>query len=150
MNISSICNPIQNIFSLFSNSPSVSGGMGAKGTGLMGAPDSSSVTTLGQLWNNLSTLRTSNPQQFATFAQKAANELKTAAANQPSGDTKGFLSKLSDVLQNAASHPGSPLQFPHQGSGQYIPRDHPVAEQMMQMLSRQSAAMLQTGPPTGL
>ncbi len=150
MNISSISNPIQSVFSLMSNSPSPSAGTGTKNIGLIGPPDSSSVTTLGQLWHNLSALRTSNPQKFAAFAQNAVAELKTAAANQPSGDTKNFLNKLSSVLQNAASDPSSPLQFPHQGNGQYIPKDHPAAEGMMQMLAQQSAAMLQTGPPVGL
>lgn len=150
MNILSITNPIQSVFSLLSKSPSVSAATRTASTGLGGPADTSSVTTLGQLWHNLSSLRTSNPQAFSTFAQNAATELKAAAANQPAGDTKDFLSKLGGVLQNAATNPGSPLQFPHSGNGQYIPKDHPVAEDMMQMLTQQSAAMLQTGPPVGL
>ncbi len=150
MNISSISNPIQSVLSLLSSSRAPSAGTAATNIGLGGPPDSSSVTTLGQLWHNLSALRTSNPQQFATFAQKAATELKAAAANQPTGDTKNFLNNLSGVLQNAATNPGSPLQFPNPGGGPYIPRDHPLADQAMRMLTQQSAAMLQTGPAVGL
>lgn len=107
-----------------------------------GSPDTSSVTTLGQLWHKLSDLRTQNPSAFASFAQNAASELQSAAANQPAGKTKEFLNGLANILTNAANNPSAPLQFAHQGSGQYIPRDHPVAEEMMQSLFQQASAQL--------
>ncbi len=109
---------------------------------IAGSPDTSSVTTLGQLWHKLSELRTQNPQAFSTFAQNAASELSSAAANQPAGKTKQFLTGLANILTNAASNPNSPLQFSHQGTGQYIPRDHPVAEEMMQSLYQQASSLL--------
>ena len=101
------------------------------------------VTTMSQLWTTLGQLRTSDPTAFSSFASNAATELQSAAANQPEGKTKGFLNALANVLQNAATDPNAPLQFANT-SGNYIPREHPVAEGFIRSLNGQAQALLQT------
>ncbi len=140
MNISGFNPTAYNAASPITSLPPVSS-LGQTGS-IPGSPDTSSVTTLGQLWHTLSELRTQNPQAFSTFAQNAASELTSAAANQPAGKTKEFLNGLSHILSNAASNPNSPLQFANKGTGQYVPRDHPVAEEMMQSLNQQASSLL--------
>ena len=139
MNISSVGNGIANPFSSLST-PSVARSGATQASQL--PPDSSTVTTFGQLWHTLDQLRQQDPQQFVKFAQNAAAELQAAAKNQPPGKTKDFLHGVSNLLKEAAANPNNPLPWPKKGDGTWVARDHALPEETMTMLNQQASALL--------
>jgi hypothetical protein len=80
---------------------STSGQPAAVGSGATTSGVSVDISKPGQLLSSLTSLATSNPDQFKSVTATIAQQLKDAASSQ-SGSSADFLNKLADRFSNAS------------------------------------------------